>query len=143
MYCCTWTRLRATICGCFKRTAVLLTWQALGWAVFTYLEEDINPFHCFVDHGSILAKKATKDINRIAAVNELYVKIHDHLNGTHSLTNTSFEDIYDEFRKHFKVKDVHPVSNKAIIISTCKRWLGFTTVTLTTIGKYLFMLHLS
>lgn len=123
-HCCKFWRGIAIL---MKKFCPVLMAQVIGWAMFSYIEDDINVIDCYAN-----PQKIANKLQLLVSEAELAVMISNKaaIKAGQNMTKSQSIEIYSLFKEYFEVPDQ--------VDSGCHKWSRFATLTATTIGDLIF-----
>ena len=116
----------------FKRFIIIIIAQLVGWAIFSYVEDDLNVIDCFINPIKV-ADNMYPLSNETEKATALFYKLYNKTGQV--LTFNQSAEIYSVFRAYFNVPIQEPMLSDDRALRGCVKWYRFSAVTMTTIGK--------
>ena len=91
---------------------------------------------CFLNPMKV-AEKVYPLSNETERATVLFYKLHNRTG--HVLTGNQSNEVYTLFKAYFKVPNQRALMDQERAILACVKWYHFSVVTMTTIGKLLFL----
>ena len=120
------------IYGILLRSIPVLIAQLVGWALFSYIEDDLSIIDCFANKTRVIEKTFPR-VDETKRVTELFEKLYNKTGQI--LSNNQSISLYDMFKTHFSVPDEEYLDNNLKVYLGCLKWYRFSVMTMTTIGK--------
>ena len=124
----------------FVKSLPVVFLNVIGWAIFSYVEDDLNLINCITKPKKVAALYQMSDSKERANIlfHKLYNKTGQELTGNQST------EVYVLFATYFNVPQQVELSESLKIYVICTKWLRFSMLTSTTIGKlYTYMRPIS
>ena len=121
--------------GIFLRSIPICISQLVGWALFSYVEDDLSIIDCFANRNRVI-EKAFPNVDEIERATELFVRLYNKTGQV--LSNNQSISLYNIFKTHFNVPDAEYLDNDMKVYLGCLKWYRFSVMTMTTIGEYSF-----
>ena len=116
-----------------KKSIPVVIIQLIGWALFSYVEDDLNVIDCFARPQKV-AEMMFPPSNEEQRAGVLFNKLYNKT-GQELTVNQSIE-MYHLFRAYFKMPAYGlNISDGIKTYIACVKWFRFASLTLTTIGK--------
>ena len=115
-----------------KRFAIVIFAQLIGWAIFSYVEDDLNVIDCFANSSRVADKLyplSNETETAAAFFSKLYNKTGQVLTLNQSIAT------YSLFKTYFNVPNQEVFLTNDRAYRGCVKWFRFSVVTMTTIGK--------
>ncbi|XP_065068475.1 potassium channel subfamily K member 5-like [Rhopilema esculentum] len=119
------------ILGITLRSFPIVILELIGWALFSYVEDNLHLKYCFSNTNHV-ADKLYPQGNETKKATELFTRLYHKTKLLPS--NNQSVVIYALFQFHFKVPPSVPLSKEILGGLGCLRWYRFSAMTMTTIG---------
>ena len=109
-----------------KRSIPIIIVQLIGWALFSYVEDDFSVIDCFSNPENVAAKvyPPSNELGKaVILFSELYNKTGQ------KLSVKQATQMYSLFKTYFSVRE------QVTSPHACVKWYRFSVLTMTTIGK--------
>ena len=136
-------KLFCQIYGIIVRSIPVVIAQLIGWALFSYVEDDLNIIDCVANRDRVAEMfhpfvNATHETQREI---ELFTTIA--IKTGHIMSENQSIEAYKLFQTYFNVPDTNNfLSNKDKAYLGCLKWYRFSVMTMTTIGEYYSSFHI-
>ena len=124
-------QFRSQMFDIIKKAIPVVIMEIIGWAVFSYVEDNLSIIDCFID-SEVVADKLYPQVDKKKTI-ELFtrLKYKTKLLPSHNQSVA----IYALFQSYFEVPPSVPLSKQSMAYLGCLKWYRFSVMTMTTIGK--------
>lgn len=127
-----WRHCWHEILSIIKKSIPVVIAQLIGWALFSYVEDDLNILDCLSRPGSLAGRMHKVNDEKKREI-ELFTRLY--FKTSQFLSENQSKVMYHQFKEHFDVPDPLYLSKDDAIFLGCIKWYRFSVMTMTTIGK--------
>jgi len=101
----------------------------IGWALFSYVEDNNNVLDCFINRKKVA--ETLPNVNHWQLITELFERLANRTGQT--LSKNQSVEVYSLFAKNFDAPRLAYASEEMKAFLVCIRWYRFSVATMTTI----------